>query len=357
MPRMEMKIRSVYLSLACIAAHAAFAPVVSAQVQYTMTEIGDPQASYTALGGINNNGEIAGLSDWRPFLWRNGELLDLSSVLGDNVSPEGINDLGQITGRYEGPSYGFLYTDGVVTDLGVVKNSFSSDPDDVNNLGEVVFVALVFPWDQPGTYYHWSYIYRNGTYEKVPTLGGDYSRAYAINDSGVVAGGATLKGESQSHAIIYKNGQVTDLGTLGGPNSLAYDINEAGTVTGRAQIAGTLDDHAFLSYPIGTGRRMIDLGVLPGAGRRSYGEAVNNLNQVVGGSEVNAQTHEQVAFIYTDGKMWNLNKLIHPRDPLYGQVWLTSAHGINDSGWIIVSGRDSRTPDLGKSYLLRPVAQ
>ena len=352
-----MTIRSVYLGLAGIAAYAAFAPAANAQAQYTLTEIGDPTARYIALGGINNNGEIAGASDRRPFIWRNGELTDLSSALGTNVWPEGFNDLGQMTGRYDGKSGGFLYTAGIVTDLGSVKNSFRSNPDDLNNLGEVVFVALVFPPGEPG-YYHWSYIYRNGNYEQVPTLGGTYSRAYAINDAGAAAGDATTTGDSRTRAIVYQNGQITDLGTLGGINSTAYDINQAGYATGRAQIAGSTDSHAFLFDPnAAPGKRMIDLGVLPGAGRQSYGEAINNLNQVVGGSEVNAETHEQVAFIYTDGAMWNLNKLVHGRDPLRGYVWLTSAHGINDNGWIIVKGRDSRTPDLSKAYVLRPTAQ
>ena len=351
-----MKIQSVYLSLAGIIAYAGFARVADAQAQYTVTEFGDPNASYT-IGVLNNKGEIAGMSDYRPFIWRNGELIDLSGVLGDNVWPDGFNDRGQITGSYDGAKSGaFLYTDGVVTDLGVVKNSFRSNPYALNNLGEVVFVALVFPPNEPG-YYHWSYIYRNGAYEQVPTLGGTYSKAYAINDAGAVAGEATLTGDNQKWMIVYQNGHLTDLGTLGGADSTAYDINQAGYATGRADIAGSTDAHAFLSYPTATGTRMIDLGVLPGAGRQSYGEAINNLNQVVGGSEVNAETHEQVAFIYTDGTMWNLNKLIHGRDPSRGYVWLTSAHGINDSGWIIAKGRHSCTPDLSKAYLLRPVAQ
>lgn len=354
MPTKEMKIRSVCLMLAGIAASAAFTPAAHAQTRYTLTEIGNPDASYTQVKGINNKGEIAGASDWRPFLWRNGQLIDLSSALGASASPESINELSQITGRYNRGSSGFLYTNGVVTDIGTVKHSFSSGPEDVNILGEVVFTALVFPPDEP-LYYQWGHIYRNGSYEQVPTLGGTYSRAYAINDSGAVAGDATFTGDSQSHAIVYQNKELVDLGTLGGANSVAYDINQAGSVTGRAQTARS-EDHAFISHATENGRRMIDLGVLPG-GRHSYGNTINNLNQVVGASEVDAQTHAQVAIIYTDGKMWNLNKLIDPRDPSAGQVWLYSADGINDNGWIIARGNDSRVPDVTKAYLLRPLAQ
>src|SRR5687767_12737395 len=49
-----MKIRSVYLSLASVIAYAAFTQVADAQAQYTLTEIGYPNASYTR-GAINNN--------------------------------------------------------------------------------------------------------------------------------------------------------------------------------------------------------------------------------------------------------------------------------------------------------------
>jgi probable HAF family extracellular repeat protein len=64
------------------------------------------------------------------------------------------------------------------------------------------------------------------------TLGGAGSRAYAINNDGVVAGEAETAGR-RIHAFVWKRGQaMTDLGTLGGPTSRAYDINSNGTVVG-----------------------------------------------------------------------------------------------------------------------------
>jgi probable HAF family extracellular repeat protein len=348
-----MKIRSVPVSVVAIIGCAGLAPAAGAQTTYTMTQIGDPTASYTILAGINNRGEIAGSSGGRSFLWRDGQSIDLTKELGAGATPEAINDLGQITGRYNGPSGGFLFSDGILTDLGLVKHSPATNPYALNNLGEVAFVALVFPEDTPEIY-HSSYIYRNGVHEQIPTLGGTYVKANAINDSGVAAGDSTFKGDNQTHAIIYRNGETIDLGTLGGPHSSAYDINEAGYVTGRSSVAGSSASRAFiLAAP---GGRMIDLGVLPGGGKNSYGDAINNLNQVVGGSEIKPGSTEQHAFIYTDGQMWNLNKLIHAKDPSRGYVRLFAAYDINDNGWIIAGGVDERDPDVTKDYLLKPVA-
>ena len=36
--------------------------------------------------------------------------------------------------------------------------------------------------------------------------------------------------------------------------------------------------------------------------------------------------------------MFNLNSLISPTDPLYGDVWLNEATGINDRGQIVADG-------------------
>jgi probable HAF family extracellular repeat protein len=141
---------------------------------------------------------------------------------------------------------------------------------------------------------------------------------------------------------------------MGRPHSSVYDINQAGYVTGRSALASSSDAHAYIAAP---GGRMIDLGVLPGGGRNSYGEAINNLNQVVGASEITAGSTEQHAFVYTDGTMWNLNKLVHAKDPLRGYVRLFAAFDINDNGWIVAGGVDERTPDVIRSYLLRPFVQ
>ena len=64
------------------------------------------------------------------------------------------------------------------------------------------------------------------------TLGGTFSRATALNNSGQVVGfSADAVGEG--HAFLWdpRSGMV-DLGTLGGSSSAAFGINDRGQVVG-----------------------------------------------------------------------------------------------------------------------------
>ena len=53
------------------------------------------------------------------------------------------------------------------------------------------------------------------------TLGGTFSIAVAISNTGTVSGFSNLPGDAAQHEFIWRNGVMTDLGTLGGPNSFA----------------------------------------------------------------------------------------------------------------------------------------
>jgi probable HAF family extracellular repeat protein len=68
------------------------------------------------------------------------------------------------------------------------------------------------------------------------TLGGTFSFAGGINNSGDIEGFSTLQGDSILRAFRWRSGVMTDLGTFGGPNSLAsWRLNERGEVGGNAE--------------------------------------------------------------------------------------------------------------------------
>jgi probable HAF family extracellular repeat protein len=70
------------------------------------------------------------------------------------------------------------------------------------------------------------------------TLGGRFSYAGGLNDSGWVEGASTLPGDAAVHAFLWGNGVMTDLGALGGPNSSAYwPPAESGEAAGGAEIS------------------------------------------------------------------------------------------------------------------------
>ncbi|MDO9470952.1 MAG: hypothetical protein Q7J23_09595 [Nitrosomonas sp.] len=95
------------------------------------------------------------------------------------------------------------------------------------------------------------------------TLGGTGSYASGINNSGQVVGHSFTSAGNYHAFITGSNGVgMTDLGTLGGNHSAAYSINNLGQVVGVSSIAGDAAYHAFITGPNGVG--MIDLGTLGG---------------------------------------------------------------------------------------------
>jgi len=70
----------------------------------------------------------------------------------------------------------------------------------------------------------------NGKMTAMGTLGGDWSQAYAINDSGQITGTAYTKGNVADHAFIFQNGAMKDFGTLTGTISVGTAINTSGAV-------------------------------------------------------------------------------------------------------------------------------
>lgn len=188
-----------------------------------------------------------------------------------------------------------------------------SVPVAINNLGQVVgFLPR-------GDGAH-AFLYTGTGFVELGTLGGGSSRAYGINDAGVVVGEAE-NGAGTPRAFVYSSGAMSDLGTFGGPSSRASAINN------RGQIAGVADSEdgsfAFL-YSTSTG--MQNLGALPG-GVSSRAEGVNDEGMVVGGSIVGDSPLPMFhAFLYSAGSMEDLG-------PLNGSFSVGQA--INDSGQVV----------------------
>jgi probable HAF family extracellular repeat protein len=180
------------------------------------------------------------------------------------------------------------------------------------------------------------------------TFGGNTSVGQAINASGQVTGYATTASNAAQHAFVSNGTTLTDLGTFGGSVSVGQAINASGQVTGYANTAGDAGYHAFVS----NGTTLTDLGTLGGSS--SYGQAINASGQVTGLANT-AGDAAQHAFVSNGTSMLDLNSLIDPTSPLYGFVVLTEGRDINDSGWIVANGYDSRTGE-SRAYLLSTTA-
>src|SRR2546423_11174985 len=106
------------------------------------------------------------------------------------------------------------------------------------------------------------------------TLGGDFSSATAINQSGQVVGTASTA-DGTKRAFLWSLGTMRDLGSLGGSNSHAAAINSTGKVAGWAETTSG-NSHACTF----DGATVVDLH--PPRFKNSYAQGINDAGVVVG---------------------------------------------------------------------------
>ena len=125
-----------------------------------------------------------------------------------------------------------------------------------------------------------------------------------------------------THAFAWEDGQMTDLGTLGGANSVAYAVSDTGQIAGASEVDSAGTRHAFL-YADG---QMRDLAPLPGL-TAGAAYALNAGGQVVGTSQTLTLKR---ATLWQSGQPTDLNTLLPPNSG-----WtLSEARAINDHGQI-----------------------
>jgi probable HAF family extracellular repeat protein len=210
----------------------------------------------------------------------------------DDGNPCTVDACDAINGCTHQPSCG-IWT---IKDLGTLGGS-SSKAFAVNNSGQVAGES-----DTRDPTSRHPFLYGGGIMKDInPSSPQYYGHAYAINDSGEVAGDYSYYDQgAKIRAFLYSGGSSTNLGTLGGGLSYAYDLNNSGQVAG---ISSTSDNHThgFLY----SGGAMIDIGTLGGA--HSYAYGINDSGQVVGQSYTSDLNKR--AFLYSNGQMTDLGTL------------------------------------------------
>jgi probable HAF family extracellular repeat protein len=282
----------------------------------TVQDLGTLGSSGAVAYRISDAGQVVG---WSPnvygltqgFLYGSNGLLDLSNSLnGAESYAYGVNSSGTATGSFyvNGQAHGVIWNGAGYTDLGA--NTYGAA---INDTGQVA--------GGDGQ----AFLYSDGSLRQLGYLpGGNWSAAYAVNDSGAVAGYGT-EGPGQFRGFVWYGGALVPLGTLGGSSSYAFDLNNSGQVAGAASTSsGYL--HAFLD----SNGRMVDLGTLGGSSSYAYG--LNDSGYAVGYSSLaNGSDH---AFLYANGQLIDLNSLLPS-----GSGWqLLQAYGINDNNQIVGTG-------------------
>src|SRR5262249_46672426 len=154
---------------------------------------------------------------------------------------------GGATVRDDGALHAFLWTKGVMKDLGTLPGGLNSFANAVSNTGAVVGSsdistapgnpAICFDEFFNSVIQCRGFIRQHGGMTDLGTLGGDNSTVSGdgVNSEGQVVGGAELAAPDPFnppfktfHAFLWNRGVMTDLGTLGGFRSEAIGINDLG---------------------------------------------------------------------------------------------------------------------------------
>jgi probable HAF family extracellular repeat protein len=266
--------------------------------------------SWTNYGGINDRGEAVGLAETsvpdpdgedfcamgtkltcRPFLWRDGHIMALPTLGGNNGQASAINNRGQIVGISET----------TVRDSGCP----STKP------GKIISPVL---WEK-------------GEARALPTVDGDPDGfVQGINDQGQAVGSSGTCSNIATHAVLWENDTAVELPGLGRTGNDAYAVNDHGQAVGyvTSPDGTTIFPTVWLNGAHGA---PTSLGILPGDGA-AFATGINNRGQVVG-STFNS-TGWSHGFIWQDNVLTDLNTLI-PGD---SNLFIIAASNINERGQI-----------------------
>jgi probable HAF family extracellular repeat protein len=321
------------------------------QPLYRVTDLGALPGPYNYSSGsaVSNNGVVTGSSGKtglysNAFRWTSASgMSDLGDLSGGVESSLGsdVNGLGHVVGegsveKVDPGDTGvraFLWTPASgLQDLGRPEGSQGSAALGVNSTDQVVGHSFTSGGDS-----HRAFLWTAaGGFLDLGDLpnGHDYVYATAINDAGVVVGTSNSKIAARAFRWTAAAGmqQIADLSS-DAHESYPTAINNAGYIVG-SSLNGLGIDRAVLWTPSG---EVNDLGALPGGKEGGGANSINNLNQVVGVSNIGVGDQDQYrASLWTaEAGMRDLNALLDSS----GTGWtLDFAYDINDAGQIVGQG-------------------
>lgn len=323
--------------------------------QYAIADLGVlPGHTSSHPVTLNNNGDVIGYSgstsEMRPFLYRNGALHDVWTLVGENVRVSDINDSGAIVGELSHPIPGtpcWPYTafawfpESGLIDLGALTEGGLSRAQAINNSGQIIGTTQynttrpAFIWDL------------TGGMRPIPTHGGGGGEAYDIDSCGNVLGSAQTAGPDVDWLPFVYDGSVLTNPRESGLIGNALFMNDSGRMAGN-----WYDDEGWYAFVWGSqsGTHRIDLGL---GNVCRWVSGFNNAGQVVGTSY--QLDGPSVPFLYSGGQAFSLQDLL-PSDSGWSDLAVMPYAGdcLNDRGQIVGYGRIN---DESHAFLMTPVPE
>jgi probable HAF family extracellular repeat protein len=207
-----------------------------------------PGASDTYVYGINDLGQILGVSDYLStgkidvFLDTHGTFTNIADANTFFPLNSSLNDRDQVFGE-GGFGYGVLNVHGVITPINLSGAYSSASPSGFNNLDQVVGTVS----GSAGCCQ--AFIDTKGVFTQFGYPGASYTGGYAINDWGQVVG-PYYDSEGNGYGFLYTNGHFT---TFQDPNAAMLGteplaINDLGQIVGWYYDAQE-NIHSFIATP------------------------------------------------------------------------------------------------------------
>ena len=294
---------SFYRAVPLLAVAAALSvPAAASAATYAIQNIGVPAQTGGFALALNNAGEVATTSLVKSFTYSDNTFSSSQEIVIPNVATsnpgvvaQGLNDLGEVVGRFRtagnplNQTSGFILRTNGTLDVYNAPSVASTSISMVNDMGAIVGETRsdLTPFGLIR-----GFLYQSGNFSEIHMPGADLTRAYGINDSGIIVG-HFQNSDAISRPFVLSAGTYTEL-TLpnapgGSASAIAFSISDNGNILGTYRDSASVTK-TWVRLPNGT----FEYPDLPGSGR-----AINDAGQIAGSYLDAANGNARTAFLAT----------------------------------------------------------